>query len=179
MADQSARVSMGRLSVPPPEPSFSSMPWPHSWGETPSSSPVLPHVWSHGQKEFDGNVPVLKKCRLPTNQYALQTSFILTLSVTFPCSHVLDGKYVMAFILICVTFQYCVRDACVFPAPPKPGVVQSVPAPDPKSMTPAPFAEREMAPQSSVMCTPPALPRLPMLRPFNVDVPLMPGKSPM
>src|ERR1051325_1689227 len=103
---------------------------------------------------------------------------MLTVSVTWPCSHAFVGRYEIAFILICVTFQYWGRAACVLPAPPKPGVVQSVPALDPKSITPAPSELREIAPQVSLMWTPPALPAPPMFRPVIVDVPTIPGKLP-
>jgi hypothetical protein len=53
---------------------------------------------------------------------------------------------VIPLFLIWVTFQSCVRAAWVLPAPPDPGVVQSVPTPPwlPKSIRPIEFEAFEI-----------------------------------
>ncbi len=61
------------------------------------------------------------------------------------------------------------RAACVLPAPPEPGVVQSVPVELPRAIRPVPSAAFEIEPQLSLM---------PTYWPESVVVPVVPEKMP-
>jgi hypothetical protein len=84
-------------------------------------------------------------------QNALHDWGMFMLEVTVDVSQVLFGRWLCACAIIWFSSKKPERDACVLPAPPKPGVVQSVPPLVPKSRLPA--AVRLIGPHWSAMST--------------------------
>ncbi len=71
------------------------------------------------------------------------------LAVTLLASQALAGKKLAPLRLIRVRWYMPLREAWVLPAPPTPGVVQSVPALVPKARLPSVEFESEIAPHAS------------------------------
>src|SRR5690606_27998154 len=117
-----------------------SRPWPHSCRKTAAISPVFE------QLELDRK----KFSELPF-QYALQTWLRFMFAVTFDCNQEFVARIERAFSLIRVRWWKPVREACVLPEPPKPGVAQSVPPLVPNARLPSLLEDSEIEPQVSLM----------------------------
>ena len=98
--------------------------------------------------------PAAKKLTAVPSQKALQVCARFMFAVSAPSSHWLPGRNPAALRLMLVRWKKPVRDAWVLPAPPMPGVVQSVPPLAPKSSVPVvPLDSAGIGPQASAIAT--------------------------
>src|SRR5262249_28661280 len=139
-AVMSPTASPDALSAAPPV--FWSRPCPNSCIMTAAISPVL-----------EQPLPDLKKFTAVPSQNALHVWLRFVLAPSWVGSHVLVGSRLIAVSLILFRWNNAVREACVLPLPPLPGVVQSVPPLFRKSRLPLPNWRRRLGPQVSLGLT--------------------------